>query len=76
MDIVDPNVDAESALKHYELTVNNKLSSKNYDAILLAVPHREFIEAGANSIKSYGKSNAVFFDLKSVFDASNSDLRL
>jgi UDP-N-acetyl-D-glucosamine/UDP-N-acetyl-D-galactosamine dehydrogenase len=76
VDIVDPNVDAESALKHYELTVNNKLSSKNYDAILLAVPHREFIEAGANSIKSYGKSNAVFFDLKSVFDASNSDLRL
>lgn len=76
VEIVDPNVDAKSALEHYELDVNNKPSSKNYDAILLAVPHREFIEAGANSIKSYGKPNAVFFDLKSIFEASASDLRL
>jgi len=76
VEIVDPNVDAKSALEHYELNVNNKPSSKNYDAILLAVPHREFIEAGANSIKSYGKPNAVFFDLKSIFEASASDLRL
>ena len=76
VETVDPNVDAESALKYYDLNINSKPSSKNYDAILLAVPHRQFLEMGVDAIKSFGKPSAIFFDLKSIFEASSSDLRL
>ena len=47
-----------------------------YDAIILAVGHHQFIHKGAKSIRTYGKKNHVFFDLKYAFDASETDERL
>ena len=76
VETVDPNVDADSAMKYYNLSINTSPSSKNYDAILLAVPHRQFLEMGVDLIKSYGKPTSIFFDLKSIFEVSSSDLRL
>lgn len=47
-----------------------------YDAVILAVGHRQFAEAGAKKLRSYGKDGAVFFDVKSVFAKDDSDGRL
>ena len=48
-----------------------------YDAIVLAVAHRAYREAGAAALHAYGKPGAhVFFDVKAVLPASESDGRL
>ncbi len=47
-----------------------------YDAILLAVPHRDFVAMGADTLRAFGSKDAVFFDLRSAFDKSESDGRL
>ena len=53
-----------------------KLDDGNYDAIILAVPHREFIETGPARIRSFGKPNHVLFDVKYLFPAADTDGRL
>jgi hypothetical protein len=35
-----------------------------------------FRKAGAAAIRAYGSEQSVFFDLKSVFDRTESDLRI
>ena len=39
-----------------------------YHAIIIAVPHNEFIAFGIEKIKAFGKQDAVIFDLKQCFD--------
>ena len=48
----------------------------SYEAIIIAVPHNEFFNMGISSIKALGKKNHVLFDLKSMFDKNQSDIRL
>lgn len=47
-----------------------------YDAIIVAVGHREFVELGAQKIRAFGKTGAVLYDIKGIFGKSGSDLRL
>ena len=42
----------------------------------LAVGHSFFIDLGVSKIKTWGKKNSIFFDLKSIFHADESDFRL
>ncbi|MGR3677227.1 MAG: nucleotide sugar dehydrogenase [Paracoccaceae bacterium] len=79
VDICDPFVDPgtaratlnEEILDHFPDTANPA-----YDAIVLAVPHDAFVAPGVTQIKSALKEPGVFFDMKSVFAKSDSDLRL
>ena len=47
-----------------------------YDAIIVAVAHREFIEMGSKGIRRSGKPDAILYDIKGIFGKSGSDLRL
>ncbi|MEQ6249926.1 nucleotide sugar dehydrogenase [Sulfitobacter sp. HNIBRBA3233] len=47
-----------------------------YDAVVVAVGHREFVELGADAIRAFGKPGAVVYDIKGIFGKSGSDLRL
>jgi len=47
-----------------------------YDAVILAVPHDELIEIGAQGLRAMLDPNGVLFDMKAVFDQTESDLRL
>ena len=47
-----------------------------YDAVILAVGHREFAELGAKKIRAFGRPGAVFFDVKGLFAKHESDGRL
>lgn len=38
-----------------------------YDAVIIAVAHREFVEMGIDTIKRFGKDNSVVFDVKHLF---------
>lgn len=75
VEIFDPIIYQHSnENKHYTMVKIPK--SKEYDGIILAVPHNIFIDMGPKGIRSYGKKNSVFFDLKGAFSKNESDMRL
>lgn len=76
IDIVDTWANKEEVLEEYNLEISNTLpDKKDYQAVILAVTHNEFIENGASSIKEY-TPNGIFFDMKAAFKLSESDLRI
>lgn len=79
VDCFDPWVSAAEARHEYGidvLTQATDLQGGEYDAIVLAVAHRQFSEMGATGIKNLGKAESVVYDLKYVLNASESDIRL
>jgi UDP-N-acetyl-D-galactosamine dehydrogenase len=76
VDLYDPWVKSEEVSEVYGVVPINEPSIDNYDAILLAVPHEEFLNLGPQAIRKLGKKNHVLYDLKSVFSKEDSDLRL
>ena len=76
IDVYDQWADREQSLNEYNIKLESKLEKYSYDAIILSVPHNDFIDMGIEKIKTYGNENCIFFDLKSVFSYKDSDLRL
>jgi len=76
IDIYDPWVNKAEAMHEYGLSpIDTPLKGK-YDAIVLAVSHREFKEMDLASIKAFGKENHVLYDIKYILDADEVDGRL
>ncbi|MGI9424894.1 MAG: nucleotide sugar dehydrogenase [Hyphomicrobiaceae bacterium] len=77
IEVWDPWVEPAEARHEFNLELEvGKPPDGRYDAVVLAVGHREFAELGAQTIRDLGCPNAVFFDVKGVFDKSESDGRL
>ncbi len=47
-----------------------------YDALILAVAHREFIQMGAAGLRALGKAKCILYDVKAVLPADQVDGRL
>lgn len=75
VDIYDPWVSKEEAMEEYGLNLVNE-PSKDYEAIIVAVAHNEFIELGAEGVRKLLKKDGLLFDLKSLFDKNESNIRL
>ncbi|HZV38783.1 MAG TPA: Vi polysaccharide biosynthesis UDP-N-acetylglucosamine C-6 dehydrogenase TviB [Pseudoxanthomonas sp.] len=60
----DPWVDPQEAHAEYGLPLVETPEVGHYDAIVLAVSHRQFVELGADGIRRLGKPGAVLFDVK------------
>lgn len=75
-DVYDPWVSKEEAQEEYGITPVEDLAQGQYDGIVLAVSHNEFTELGSDRIRSFGKTDHVLYDLKYLFPAGESDLRL
>ena len=76
VDVHDPWVDAELAEEEYGIVPVGDPSPGSYDAIVLAVPHREFIGSGGDGILAYGVKDAVVFDVKGALPRNAVDGRL
>jgi UDP-N-acetyl-D-glucosamine/UDP-N-acetyl-D-galactosamine dehydrogenase len=77
VDVFDPWIDLAEAEREYGLCCLNALPPPDqYDAIVLAVGHREFKELGEAGIKALGKPGAVLFDVKSLLPLGAADGRL
>lgn len=76
VDVHDPWVDSHEAMKEYSIPLVDNPASSHYDAVLVAVPHDQFIEAGVGSWKACMKSRGVIYDVKSVFPVAEVDGRL
>ena len=77
VDVWDPCVETAEAREEYALDlVEGEPEAAAYDAVVLAVPHREFVALGGEGVRRLGRENAVVFDVKSVLPAGSADLRL
>jgi len=76
VDVHDPWIDAAEAEHEYGITPIRTPQKGVYDAIVLAVAHREFRQLGIEEIRAYGKHPHVLYDIKYVFPAAEVDGRL
>ena len=77
VDVHDPCVDHDQAREVYGLDLIEAPAPGAYDVVLLAVAHAQYHAMTAKGLRSFGRPQGhVFFDLKSVFPVSESDLRL
>ena len=76
VDVYDPWVDVKVSGLSSGTKLCTKPKKETYDAILIAVAHSYFLQMGIKSIKSFGKSGAITYDLKHMFEKDECDLRL
>ena len=76
VDVYDPWVDKAEAEREYNVTPISKPAVNNYDGIILAVAHNEFVDLGVDQIRAFGKNEHVLYDLKYVFTKEDTDIRL
>ena len=76
IDIHDPWIDANEAKREYNITPIAQPVANQYDGIILAVAHNQFVEMGIEKIRSLGKTSHVLYDLKYIFAKSETDIRL
>ncbi|NCT68784.1 MAG: nucleotide sugar dehydrogenase [Rhodanobacteraceae bacterium] len=76
VEVHDPWVDAAAARHEYGLDLVPELVPGRYDAIVLAVAHRQFVALGADGIRALGKPGSVLFDVKQVLPREQVDDRL
>ena len=76
VDVTDCWADNAEAEHEYGITLNQNPEKAQYDAVLLAVPHREYVARSSRDLREYMKGNGVLFDLKGVLPLGEADLRL
>lgn len=75
IDVYDPWVDKEYAIREYNIQLLDSIK-ENYDGIIIAVAHNEFMKLSKKDFTNMTSNNSVIYDLKSVVDKTISDIRL
>ena len=76
VDVYDPWVNPEEARHEYGIDPISEPQPGHYDAIILAVAHRQFQAMGVERLRALGKPGAVLFDVKYLLPAAAVDGRL
>jgi UDP-N-acetyl-D-galactosamine dehydrogenase len=76
VDVHDPWVDAAECVHEYGLQPIGEPARGAYDAVIVAVGHREFAALGAQGIRAFGKPASVVYDVKYVLPREAVDGRL
>jgi UDP-N-acetyl-D-galactosamine dehydrogenase len=71
VDVYDPLANPTQALREYGITLIQDIELSDYQAILLAVPHKAF-----SSLDIQTSPQRVVYDLKGVLTRQNVDKRL
>jgi UDP-N-acetyl-D-galactosamine dehydrogenase len=73
VDVYDPWANSEDVNAEYGIQMINESQFKNYDVVILAVAHQQFLEIDYRNFKEKG---AIIFDTKSFIDRDLADARL
>ena len=76
VDVFDPWADVAEARHEYGLDLIDTPAPASYDAIIVAVGHRQFAELGSAGIRAFGKPSSVLYDVKYVLPRETVDGRL
>ncbi len=73
VDVYDPWADANEVKHEYGINILSAITEKEYDSVIVAVAHNEFLEI---DFKKYKSNNTVIFDTKACIDRALVDGRL
>jgi UDP-N-acetyl-D-galactosamine dehydrogenase len=76
VDVYDPWVSVMQADNEYNIIPTKQPPQETYDGIVLAVAHRQFKAMGVDAVRALGTKNHVLYDLKYLFPADATDIRL
>ena len=76
VDVYDPWVSVAEAEDEYGITPTRQPTLGTYDGIVLAVAHRQFKAMGVEAVRALGTQNHILYDLKYLFPADATDIRL
>jgi UDP-N-acetyl-D-galactosamine dehydrogenase len=76
VDCYDPWINSAEAEHEYCISPIAAPKAGEYDAVIMAVAHKQFAEMGVEQIRALGKPVHVLYDLKYILPAGVSDLRL
>ena len=76
VDVYDPWIDSREATHEYGIRPIKRLKDGVYDAVVLAVAHKQFREMGITSVRKSCKKTHVVYDIKYLFSAGQVDGRL
>ena len=72
VDVFDPHADSDQVKKEYAIELQQTLSK--YDAIILTVAHKEFLQMNLSDLKK--GNHTIVFDSKAALDRDSVDARL
>jgi UDP-N-acetyl-D-galactosamine dehydrogenase len=76
VDVHDPWVSVAEAEHEYGITPIAQPAAGNYDAVIVAVGHKQFVALGAAGVRAFGKPASVVYDVKYVLPREAVDGRL
>lgn len=76
VDVYDPWSCQNQAKKFFNLDTLNSIKNDYYDAVILAVPHKEFIKMGESGIRQLLNEKGIIFDIKGMLPSDAVDERL
>ena len=74
--IYDPIADKQEVKRSYNINMIKKLKKNHFDAVILAVAHKEFKKLTRKKIINICKKNFVIYDVKSFLDERIVDEKL
>ena len=74
VDAVDPWADGKEFEEEYKISLQKEPTGE-YDAIVLAVNHKVYIETEGNYFKNLMHENGLFYDVKGVFKEGNLNFK-
>jgi UDP-N-acetyl-D-galactosamine dehydrogenase len=76
VDVYDPWVDPDDALAQYGISLVKELMLGYYDAVIVAVAHKQFKDMGIEKVRALGTPASILYDVKYTFPANTVDARL
>jgi UDP-N-acetyl-D-galactosamine dehydrogenase len=76
VDVWDPWVSVKEARHEYGIRLVSKPQRASYDAIVIAVAHREFQAMKPAELRRLARRKHVLYDIKHVFRRQETDGRL
>lgn len=73
VDVVDPYAESEEVFEEYALELAKEPKGK-YDAVVVAVNHKEFLDKNADYFKGLLAENGLFVDIKGSFKKFKNEL--
>ena len=73
IDVYDPWANSDKVNTEYQILIQNHMTNKKYDAIILAVAHKQFQDF---NFENFNKDKAVIYDVKGILPRNIIDGRL
>ena len=72
----DPCFNPDEAVDEYGISVCSSPETGKYDAIIVAVGHREFTNLTTKQLRALGRDRCILYDVKGIYPKHEVDGRI